>query len=131
MTHTPPLRRDCTPAEAIAHALDDHWLTTPPDQPIYHSQAAETVLDYLQGHGYTIQPAAPATAPQPAGRAITALDLVLALACVGAAINCLTNGLWIWAIAGAVGAALFAREAHQGLTARRGRRPSQPQDLTP
>jgi hypothetical protein len=108
VTHTRPARRDCSPAEAIAHALDDHWLTTPPGEPIYHTQAAAHVLAYLDDHGYTIS-----AAPRPRRHGITVLDLALTIACTGAGLTSFVHGHFIWAVAALTGAALFAHEAHQ------------------
>lgn len=116
MTHTPPARRDCTPAEAIAHALDDHWLTTPPSEPIYHHQAAEHVLAHLGHHGYTLYPA---YRPAPVTRASLALTLLLATLCAIGTLVCTIRHEWLWAAASLLGTLTFTRELRRDLHTRR------------
>ncbi|MFE3855282.1 hypothetical protein ACFXPN_29640 [Streptomyces griseorubiginosus] len=108
MNRTQPPRQDCTPIDIITNALDDHWLTTPPGEPIYHVQAAAHVLNHLEDHGYTIRPT-----PRPRHHAQAALDLALAAACTAAALASLALHQWIWATLAAIGTALFLHEAHQ------------------
>lgn len=119
MNRTPPEARDCTPAEAIAHALDDHWLTTPPSEPIYHSHAAAHVLTYLDDHGYVITRSTPMHHTRPISRATLALTLFLALACLAGATHFALAHDWIWAAISLTGTALFTREAAQDITALR------------
>ncbi|MFJ6386428.1 hypothetical protein ACIQJT_02345 [Streptomyces sp. NPDC091972] len=121
MTHS-PARRDCTPAEAIAHALDDHWLTTPPGEPIYHTQAAEAVLDHLNGHGYTIASDTPRT-PVPSLRTITTTALIT-LATAASAIAAAIRTEWAWAGIGVLAAAFLGHETLRDLRDRRRRRPA-------
>lgn len=116
MNRTRPEARDCTPAEAIAHALDDHWLTTPPNEPIYHSQAAEHVLAHLDDHGYRIYPG---SRPDPVSRANLAFNLLLAAICLTGTLVCAARHDWPWAAAGLLGTVVFSREYRSELRALR------------
>lgn len=116
MNRPQPARRDCTPAEAIAHALDDHWLTTPPGEPIWHSQAAEHVLAHLDDHGYRIYPG---YRPDPVSRANLAFNLLLAALCLTGTLVCTVRHDWPWAATSLLGTVVFTREYRSELRALR------------
>lgn len=110
MTHSPAP----APRDLITTALEDYWTTADLGAPFEPPAAADMVLTYLAGHGYTItpdtRPPVPYRPHHVPSRASVAFAAFLALACLACTITALAHHAWAWSIFALIGTGFLTYE---------------------